>query len=472
MGGLCRVRNDCRNGPSTFQATCIRGECVCTFGFHSSADGWTCIQNILLDGPCSLDSDCFLTNNSRCMGGLCGCQVNFISSADNRRCLRCLGESCTNSRQCVVRGNVTDVTTCSNEVCECVQGYTPNNEKTDCIRFAPVSRTPLHSVSHCSRRSQLLAIPSLLRTYSMPSLHLSPRSSSWSIPPPVSLLQHCTATLPSSQPVLTISAASIFFNTNGSTQLLAVFNTVLLALSAVKLLSFESPSHLATPELLSQPDLEYLTRLASLEPQVAYARRHPKDMANQEQNMAAQLQILQDSITAMEERFRQKADRFGTTHQYAQTTGVGAPNLSTALPQQTFTAPSGGTAWASLDIVSMPTLVATQEQALRLALAAKAELLELQPGRDPHETQYLVGMMAKYPQLPARSQQKLPHWINMVFIVITKSWNKAILDTATAALYPLGFSASTTTTDNIPQSTTSVDPKRTKNREVEEMMAC
>nr|CAD7398611.1 unnamed protein product [Timema cristinae] len=205
LGGLCRVRNDCRNGPSTFQATCIRGECVCTFGFHSSADGWKCIQNILLDGPCSLDSDCFLTNNSRCMGGLCGCQVNFISSADNRRCLRwglgpnplydwvptllllkriydvvaerlgekceedaqcsefiqhstcgntgrcecpeyyhsvspdgwCweslgLGESCTNSRQCVVRGNVTDVTTCSNEVCECVQGYTPNNEKTDC----------------------------------------------------------------------------------------------------------------------------------------------------------------------------------------------------------------------------------------------------------------------------------------------------------------------------------------------------
>nr|CAD7268375.1 unnamed protein product [Timema shepardi] len=66
-----------------------------------------------------------------------------------------LGESCTNSRQCVVRGNVTDVTMCSNEVCECVQGYTPNNEKTDC---------------------------------------------------------------------------------NGSTQLLAVFNTVLLALSAVKLL--------------------------------------------------------------------------------------------------------------------------------------------------------------------------------------------------------------------------------------------
>nr|CAD7431269.1 unnamed protein product [Timema monikensis] len=88
LGGLCRVRNDCRNGPSTFQATCIRGECVCTFGFHSSADGWKCIQNILLDGPCSLDSDCFLTNNSRCMGGLCGCQVNFISSADNRRCLR------------------------------------------------------------------------------------------------------------------------------------------------------------------------------------------------------------------------------------------------------------------------------------------------------------------------------------------------------------------------------------------------
>nr|CAD7462682.1 unnamed protein product [Timema tahoe] len=111
----------------------------------------TATQSVL-DGPCSLDSDCFLTNNSRCMGGL--------------------GDSCTNSRQCVVRGNVTDVTTCSNEVCECVQGYTPNDEKTDC---------------------------------------------------------------------------------NGSTQLLAIFNTVLLALFAVKLLSFQQLGGVPTnppPEII------------------------------------------------------------------------------------------------------------------------------------------------------------------------------------------------------------------------------
>nr|CAD7200566.1 unnamed protein product [Timema douglasi] len=55
----------------------------------------------------------------------------------------------------------------------------------------------------------------------------------------------------------------------------------------------------------------------------------------------------------------------------------------------------------------MPTLVATNEQALKLTLAMKAKLTELQPGRDADDTKILVGMMAQYPHLSASTQQNV-----------------------------------------------------------------
>nr|CAD7257388.1 unnamed protein product [Timema shepardi] len=125
-----------------------------------------------------------------------------------------------------------------------------------------------------------------------------------------------------------------------------------------------------------------------------------------------------------------------------ETPGAGVQPPSTSGHPPTLTASSMESAWASLETPCTPVLVATKEQALRLALAAKAKLGELQPGRDAHELRFLLNLLADYNILPEKTRQKVLHRINMVFIAVTRNWTEAIAasgDGASAAIYPPGY---------------------------------
>nr|CAD7574412.1 unnamed protein product [Timema californicum] len=208
--------------------------------------------------------------------------------------------------------------------------------------------------------------------------------------------------------------------------------------------SFESPRSLPTPELLVQPDFGYITRLASQAPRKVYETRHPKEtMTSQEdRNWEMRLQQLQETMDTMQARFMAITDRFGTTDPNVETPGAGVQPPSTGEHHPTLTASSMENAWASLETPCTPVLVATREQALRLALAAKAKLNELQPGRDAHELRFLLNLLADYNILPERTRQKVLHRINMVFIAVTRNWAEAVAasgDGASAAIYPPGY---------------------------------
>nr|CAD7587313.1 unnamed protein product [Timema genevievae] len=158
--------------------------------------------------------------------------------------------------------------------------------------------------------------------------------------------------------------------------------------------------------------------------------------------MANQLQTLQESVDTMQIRFEQIMERFGSTIPAAPTHTAGAQNLFTAGPPPTSVASAPMDAWASLEPIGTPRLVATEDQALRLALAAKAKSLELLPGRDSHELKFLLGLMANYQTMSPDVRQKLLHRLNLVFIAVTQSWAEAVNtagDAASAAIYPPGY---------------------------------
>nr|CAD7207076.1 unnamed protein product [Timema douglasi] len=185
--------------------------------------------------------------------------------------------------------------------------------------------------------------------------------------------------------------------------------------------SFESPRSLPTPELLSQPDFGYITRLASQAPRQVYQTRHPREMTSSQDGRSweARLQTLQERSTPCKR----------------------APPSTGGLPS-TSSAELTANAWASLGSPAIQTLAASRDQALKLALAAKAKLGELQPGRDSHEMKFLLNLMEDYPQLPEKAQRKLLHRLNMIFIAVTRNWSEAIAvagDSATAAIYPPGY---------------------------------
>nr|CAD7600505.1 unnamed protein product [Timema genevievae] len=163
--------------------------------------------------------------------------------------------------------------------------------------------------------------------------------------------------------------------------------------------SFQSPSSIATPELLAQPDFGYITRLATQAPRTIYKQRHPREMSNPD--FATEFLNLQDTVASMEERFRNIADRFGQPNQAATTQDAGGASPSTAAIPGTLYAEMlpPAESWASLRTTATPQLAATEVQALRLALALKAKLMELQPGRDAHEARFLAVMMEHYPAL-------------------------------------------------------------------------
>nr|CAD7199047.1 unnamed protein product [Timema douglasi] len=204
---------------------------------------------------------------------------------------------------------------------------------------------------------------------------------------------------------------------------------------------FPSPSILATPELLSKPDFGYLTRLAAQALRTVYAQRHPREMADPT-NLAAQLKILQETVSFMDERFRVIQDRFGSKTPAATTHTAGKPSHFTAAPPGTLSVEPTEFAWASLKATATRQLAATPEQALRITRAMEAKIQEMQPGCDNHEAKFLVGLMAQYPALPATAQRKVLHRLNMLYITITRSWSEAISasgDAASMAIYPPGY---------------------------------
>nr|CAD7461107.1 unnamed protein product [Timema tahoe] len=206
--------------------------------------------------------------------------------------------------------------------------------------------------------------------------------------------------------------------------------------------SFDIDS-LSTPDVLAQPDFGHVTRLASQAPRETYARWRAQTMATgSNQDMAFHLQALQESVDTMQVRFDQIMERFGSTAPAAETPAAGGANLFTAGPPPTTAASAPVDSWASLEPIGTPRLAATEDQALRLALAAKAKSLELQPGRNSHELKFLLGMMANYQTMSPDVRQKLLHRLNLVFIAVTQSWAEAVNaagDAASAAIYPPGY---------------------------------
>nr|CAD7571962.1 unnamed protein product [Timema californicum] len=99
-------------------------------------------------------------------------------------------------------------------------------------------------------------------------------------------------------------------------------------------------------------------------------------------------------------------------------------------------------AWASLLPPEIGCLDIKETVALRLALALKAQAVELPAGSDKHQANFLFTLVMDYRTLPPSTGQTLFHRINTFYIAITRGWATAIAvsgSDASAAVFPPGF---------------------------------
>ncbi|XP_049810133.1 prion-like-(Q/N-rich) domain-bearing protein 25 [Schistocerca nitens] len=146
LGQNCDTDEEC----ITEGAVC-KDVCHCTVHHEISQDGRHCLLAAeVLESPCQEDAQCAkYIEFSKCQSGLCVCEDDYHYTSAKSKCWRNIGlnERCSDSAECVLKHGNDMAAICSvSGVCQCMKGYEPTSDNSDCRSGAAVDHPTLFVV--------------------------------------------------------------------------------------------------------------------------------------------------------------------------------------------------------------------------------------------------------------------------------------------------------------------------------------
>ena len=150
-----RVGDTCIQNDNCLQAVnnsiCSNSSCECDNGFYPADYNTTCNPFRIMDPGCISSDECASSiSNSTCnlTSTLCLCRDGFAPSADLAQCnLRTITTNCTSNLECSVidnsfcnqstgGSNSSGSSGSGNSACDCLTGYYPTAQNTQCIPYS------------------------------------------------------------------------------------------------------------------------------------------------------------------------------------------------------------------------------------------------------------------------------------------------------------------------------------------------